>query len=227
MVLGMFVKRSYAEDAVMDLEANGFNPQDISIVMRDHDDFATSTGASVIEGTFSGIATGSVVGGLTGLLFGIGAIAVPGLGALLIGGPLAVVFGLTGAAATTATGALTGALAGGLLGSLVGLGVSEEDAHYYDEQIRDGGILLAVPEMGRRQDVVDILEDNQAQNIRTITDTLDFSDYRSPIIPRNNYRDDAYYNNGYVGAKGGEVDDDSRSVLERIKDKLKGKRVRG
>ncbi len=227
MVLGMFRNRDFAENAILDLESKGFNPRDISIVMRDQNEaqeVSHSTGASVAEGAFSGMATGSVVGGITGLLVGIGAIAVPGLGALLIGGPLAAALGLSGAAATTATGAVTGALAGGLIGGLVGLGVSEEDAQYYDSQIRDGGILLAVPERGRRSEVVEILEYNHAQNVRTITDNFE-ADYRSPFLPNSNsYRDDRYYNSGYVGAKGGEVDDDSRSVLERIKDRLSGRR---
>lgn len=227
MVLGVFSMKSLAENAVLELEARGFNPKDISLVMRDgrtsEEAHASSTGANVVEGTVSGMATGGVVGGLAGLLIGIGAIAVPGIGALLIGGPLAAALGLTGAAATTATGAVTGALAGGLIGSLVSLGVSEEDARYYDEQIREGAILLAVPEMGRRDEVIDVLEAHHAQNVRAITDRTEERDYKSPFLPRYDFYGEDSYHNSYVGAKGGEVDDDSRSVLQRIKDRLSGK----
>jgi uncharacterized membrane protein len=41
-------------------------------------------------------------------------------------------------------GASLGALAGGLIGSLTNLGVPEEEAHYYAEAVRRGGIVITV-----------------------------------------------------------------------------------
>jgi hypothetical protein len=172
MVLGIFAKRSSAEEAIVALNEAGYSSKDISIVMKDTGEarkVADSTGASVASGAVSGAATGGMLGALTGLLIGIGAITIPGIGAILVGGPLAAALGLSGAAATTVSGAVTGALAGGLVGALVGLGVPEEDARYYEEQIRLGAILVAVPVLDTREDEVrDILDEFGATQVRSV-----------------------------------------------------------
>lgn len=172
-VIGMFADRATAETAITDLKNKGYDPKDISVVMKDVDqaqDMGQSTGANVAEGATSGAMTGGVVGAIAGLLIGIGAIAIPGIGAVLIGGPLAAALGLTGAAATTATGALTGALAGGLIGALVSLGVPEEEAQAYQERIKEGGILLAVPAMNNGQDsqALETLSAHGATQVRVL-----------------------------------------------------------
>lgn len=176
LVLGVFAERENAEDAINSLKGSGFKAEDISIVMKDtgeSHELAHDTGASVAEGAVSGATTGGVLGGLAGLLIGIGAITIPGIGAVLIGGPLAVALGLTGAAATTASGAVTGALAGGLVGALVGLGVPEDEAKVYEESIRGGAILVAVPTTTENDNEARrILEDNNADQIRTVTAKL-------------------------------------------------------
>lgn len=172
MVFGVFAQRENAEAAINELETDGFDPKNISIVMQSHEDAKTienNTGANVAGGAVGGATTGAVVGGLTGLLIGIGAIAIPGLGALLIGGPLAAALGLSGAAASTVTGAATGALAGGLIGALVSLGVPEEDARVYEERVKAGAILVAVPAMtGEHREASAILRENGAEQIKTI-----------------------------------------------------------
>lgn len=161
-VLGVFRNRVDAEHAISDLEENGFDTQDLSIMMRDTAEgrkFAEESGSNVMQGAVGGAATGAVVG----------AIAIPGLGAILIGGPLASAFGLTGAAASTVTGAATGALAGGIIGALVGLGLPEERAKVYEEELREGAILLAVPTIASQEEaVIEILDANRASQIDTV-----------------------------------------------------------
>lgn len=173
MILGVFGDSDNAAKAITDLERQGYDPKDLSIVMKDHAEakqVAEATGATVAEGAASGATTGGVIGALAGLLVGIGAITIPGVGALLIGGPLAAALGLTGAAATTVSGATTGALAGGLIGALTGLGVSDTDARAYEESIRSGGVLVAIPaEHGESADAMSILDKYGAQQVRTIT----------------------------------------------------------
>lgn len=173
MVLGVFAERANAEAAINDLESKGYNPKDISIIMRDtHEavDIAGSTGASVAEGAGVGATTGGVIGGVTGLLVGIGAITIPGIGALLIGGPIAAALGLGGALATTVSGAVTGALAGGLVGALVSLGIPEDEAKVYEERIKEGAILLAVPvKIEHSEEARMILDAHQATQVRSIT----------------------------------------------------------
>lgn len=173
LLIGLFADSSTAEKAISELEASGFNAKDLSIIMKDKQDaqrISENTGATVAGGAASGATTGAVIGGLAGLLIGVGAITIPGIGALLIGGPLAAALGLSGAAATTASGALTGALAGGLVGALVSLGVPEEEARVYQEQITAGAILLAVPvSVSKEEEARAILDANSAQQIRVIT----------------------------------------------------------
>lgn len=180
-VLAVFNNRQDAEGAINDLEHNGYNPKDISIMMTDSVDrnvIVENTGASVAEGAVSGATTGAVVGGLAGLLIGIGAIAIPGIGGLLIGGPLAVALGLTGAAATTVSGAATGALAGGLLGALVNIGVPEEQARVYEDHVRAGGILVAVPATSDRiGKVKEALEDFNAKDLNVIDLREEYRDH--------------------------------------------------
>lgn len=172
--LGIFPNRSDAEAAIADLERAGLNPKEISVVVSDQTvgrQIADNTGADVASGAASGATTGGVIGGIAGLLIGIGAITIPGIGAVLIGGPIAAALGLTGAAATTATGAITGALAGGLIGALVGLGVPKDTAEAYEDRIKSGGVLLAVPDqsIGEGRSARQILEDHGADQVRTVT----------------------------------------------------------
>jgi hypothetical protein len=174
-VLGIFSDRESAEDAIDELEENGYTAKDISVIMKEGGDpivrGGETMGNKVAEGTVTGITTGAAIGGLAGLLVGIGAIAIPGVGAFLIGGPIAAALGLTGAAASTVTGAATGGLAGGLLGALTGLGLPEESARVYEKRVREGAILLAVPVDKRieYQDVRKIFEDNDADQIETVS----------------------------------------------------------
>jgi hypothetical protein len=171
MIISVFSERDDAEDAIEELKTAGYDPKDISIMMKNNTeqrDLADSTGSNVAGGAVTGATTGGVIGAIAGLLIGVGAIAIPGLGAILIGGPLAAALGLTGAAATTVSGAATGALAGGLLGALMGLGIPEEDARVYEERVNQGAILVAIPvRENRESEARDILEENGADRIRT------------------------------------------------------------
>ena len=147
IVIGIFTDRAHAESALTDFENHGYNPKEISVIVKDgilKEQIAQSTGANVASGLAEGATTGGVIGGIVGLLVGIGVVTLPGIGALLIGGPIAAALGLAGAAAVTAEGITTGAVAGGLLGALISLGIPEETAKYYEEHLREGAIMLAV-----------------------------------------------------------------------------------
>jgi len=171
-VIGMFQNQRDSENAIEELKDLGYDPKEMSVVMREArkaEEVAQNTGVQVGQGAASGATAGGAIGALAGLLVGIGAITIPGLGPLLVAGPIATAFGLTGAAAATASGAVGGALAGGLLGALVGVGIPKEEAQRYEEQIRAGGILLAVPSRDvRRDEVKDTLPRHHATDIRQL-----------------------------------------------------------
>lgn len=169
-VLAIFTDENDAKDAVNTLESEGYNPKDVSIVMKDKQgakDMSADTGSDVVEGAVSGATTGAVVGGLAGL---VASFMLPGLGALFVGGPIAAALGLTGAAATTASGVATGAMAGGILGALTSWGLSEEEAKIYEKRVSEGGILVAVPaKSGEESKVAQILHDRRADDVKTVS----------------------------------------------------------
>lgn len=167
-VIGIFGDRQRADQAIDELERQGFANQDISVIVRENTARGQTGGATIVEGVASGATTGGVIGGVAGLLVGIGAVTIPGIGALLIGGPIAAALGLTGAAAVTVSGAVTGALAGGLVGALVSLGVPEEEAKVYESRIREGAVLVAVPVKDKDDEVRAILEKHGAEKIRSV-----------------------------------------------------------
>lgn len=142
-----------ADQAVRDLVNNGFPRDNISIIANNsrgeysytnttptdtaNESVANETGAGV--GVGAGI--GAAIGGIGGLLIGLGALTIPGIGPVLAAGPLAVALStLTGAG----VGAVAGGVTGGLLGALIGLGIPEEEAEYYAEGVRRGGVLVTI-----------------------------------------------------------------------------------
>ncbi len=145
-IIGVFNERDEAEKAVQELQDMGIGNTDISYVRGGHDGDMEVTDAAgdVAKDTTAGAASGAVTGGILGTVAGL-AVAngiLPGLGTLFVAGPLATALGFTGAAATTAAGALTGAAAGGLVGALGGLGVSASEAKNYEDRVRSGGTLV-------------------------------------------------------------------------------------
>lgn len=172
-VVGVFTTRDQADSAIKALEAEGYKPEDMSVVVREGDkggEVSQVRSSTLAENTSAGAVAGGAVGGLAGLLIGIGALAIPGVGALLIAGPIAAALGLTGAAATTISGAITGALAGGLIGALTSLGIPERDAEYYEERVKEGAVLLlvSVDEGGAVTMVEDIFHSYNAEQVRTL-----------------------------------------------------------
>jgi hypothetical protein len=141
-----------ANNAVRELVDNGIPRDNISIIAnntrgeygapgktmdRETGKVADETGA----GAGVGAGIGAAVGGIGGLLVGLGALTIPGIGPVIAAGPLAVALStLTGAG----VGAVAGGVTGGLLGALVGLGVPEQEAEYYAEGVRRGGVLVTV-----------------------------------------------------------------------------------
>jgi len=77
---------------------------------------------------------GNLLGGTTGLLLGVGLLALPGVGQLMLSSAIAFVF-LSGGICTAA---------GGLTGALIGLGLTSEQAKKYSQQVSQGSFLLVV-----------------------------------------------------------------------------------
>ena len=150
-VVGLFTRRSAAENAIRELRQSGFTEDQIGIAMHDRPDSleaAAGADTELAEGTTVGALTGGIVGGLVGLL---GSLLIPGVGPVLVGGVLA-----------SLVGAGLGATTGGIIGALVGVGVPEYDAAHFDTGLRAGGILVTVNAKGRTPQALAILQAHEA-----------------------------------------------------------------
>ena len=159
MMSGLFRDRESAERAYGSLSERGYGKDDVNLMMSDDtrkkyfsDDDDTEFGTKAWEGAGKGAAIGGGVGATLGAIAAIGTtLALPGIG-LLIAGPIAA--GLAGGGA--------GALTGGLIGALVGHGIPEEHAKYYEQGIREGGIVMGV--QPRNDEDADYFEKNWREN---------------------------------------------------------------
>jgi uncharacterized protein (TIGR02271 family) len=164
-VIGLMDNISEAQAVVKDLVARGIDRDDIGFMANekhtvpDSAHLNESEGSRTASGALAGAGTGAAVGGIAGLALSLAPLAIPGIGPILAAGPIAAAL----------TGAGIGAVAGGLIGGLTNLGVPEDEAHYYAEGVRRGGILVTVAaeteaqadeaaEVMRRHGAVDIDE---------------------------------------------------------------------
>ena len=130
-IVGAFETREMAARAVDALLAEGFAPDQISVLGR----HGQPVSVTPENETATSVATGASIGAVAGAaLAGVIALAIPGVGPLLA---LGVWGGLLPAA-------LAGGLTGGLIGFLVSQGVPKEEAELYAERVRAGNYLVAV-----------------------------------------------------------------------------------
>jgi len=132
VVVGIFEDRYQAEQAVDELEQAGFSHHDVGFAIRGQVEGGMITdalGTKDGHGAVTGAAAGAVAGGVLGAL---ASLVIPPLGPVLIGGMLATALGFAGA----------GAAVGGIMGAMTGLGVSQEEALYYEEEFKSGKAIV-------------------------------------------------------------------------------------
>lgn len=147
-LIGVFPNKEAADVVFLNLVKAGYRNQDISVVIKEDlvlNKESGRKGGIASSYLASGILSGGLIGGFTGILVGLSAILVPGLGAVLIAGPLASMLGIGGAAAVTISGVVTGVLAGGLAAGLVEIGLEKNIANFYERKVKDGEVLVCVP----------------------------------------------------------------------------------
>jgi hypothetical protein len=158
----VFDDRDDAQDAIGALRDAGFSADDISILARDRDtagQLAEETGSEAATGAATGALAGGLLGGVAGWLVGIGALAIPGVGPIIAAGPIAAALG----------GAALGAAGGGIIGALTGAGIPEDEARYYDEEFRRGGIVVTVQARGRYDEARRVLHEYGGRDATSTT----------------------------------------------------------
>ncbi|HET6423582.1 MAG TPA: general stress protein [Planctomycetaceae bacterium] len=132
-VIGVFKSQQEAQRAIADLRKQGYTEDQIGVISQHSDGTTTSdSGTSVEEGAVAGAATGAGLGALWGL--GILSNVLPGIGPAIFGGTLGIL--LSSAAA--------GAAAAGIGGALVGMGIPDDDAKYYEGEVKAGRTIVTV-----------------------------------------------------------------------------------
>jgi hypothetical protein len=140
--IGTFANRQQTEEALYELRNLGFPMNRVSVLAKNTEDIEQIAGAEVKdsqehqteEGAGIGATTGTVLGGIGGLLVGLEALIIPGAGPFFAAGTIA----------TTLAGAGFGAAAGGLVGALTALGIPEDEAKNYSEKLSQGEYLIIV-----------------------------------------------------------------------------------
>jgi len=158
-LVGVFDDRHEAELAVDELEQAGVKHDQVGFAIRGSD--AVRGGMITdAEGTKdgTGAVTGMVAGGITGgILAAAAALLVPGVGPVLAAGVFWTAMG----------GVAAGAATGGILGAMAGLGVSEDEARYYELQFQSGKAIVMVRPNGRANQATEILRRHGSYDITT------------------------------------------------------------
>ncbi|MES2499951.1 MAG: hypothetical protein V4570_05410 [Pseudomonadota bacterium] len=142
-VTGLFKDKDSAENAYRLASQSGYSDDEINVVMSEdtkekyygkHATLETEVGSKVAEGAAIGGAVGSAVGATLAAIAAIGTtLAFPGLG-LVVAGPLAAAI----------AGAGAGGVAAGLVGALIGWGIPEDRLKEYEQEVKDGAVLIGV-----------------------------------------------------------------------------------
>ncbi|WP_066377372.1 MULTISPECIES: general stress protein [unclassified Anabaena] len=179
--IGTFRNRQEAEQALHELRNSGFPMDRVSILAKDTERNEQIAGARVEdrgdteaqEGAGIGATTGTVLGGIGGLLVGLEALLIPGAGPFLAAGTIA----------TTLAGAGIGAAAGGIVGALTGLGIPEEDARRYSDRVSQGEYLVILEGTETEIDRAAHIFRNRGIRDWRVHDISDTRGYRTEVAP--------------------------------------------
>src|SRR5207248_1333263 len=121
-----------------------YKDSQIGMVGKDEKGNAVRTGAARESHAGEGAAIGATAGAAAGTAVGVGVLA----GVIPVVGPV-LALGTLGTVLLNAAG---GAAAAGLAGALIGWGIPDEDAKFYEAEVRAGRFLVTVDETGKSGD---------------------------------------------------------------------------
>jgi len=148
-VVGVFETKARADQAVADLKAAGFDDKNIGMVYHNAQGETVKKGAADDTNAGEGAAIGAAVGAAGGAAVGAGILA----GVIPVIGP-AFALGTLGTILANAAG---GAAILGISGALIGWGIPEEDAEFYENEVKTGRYLVTVEAKDREAEARSIL----------------------------------------------------------------------
>ncbi len=154
-----FKTKQAAEHTLNKLENIGVNDSQISIIATDETrgkSFNMDENTKMPEGAAAGATIGGLAGTVLGALSTAAAMTIPGLNLVVAGGIVSALAGLG-----------AGAVTGGLIGALTGLGIPEHEAKIYEDEIKNGSVLMVVDTENDEQHdrIEEIFNQEDAYNI--------------------------------------------------------------
>jgi hypothetical protein len=158
IVVMIFDDRMEAERAVRDLETAKFESDQVGFAIRGDDAtlggmVTDAVGTKDGRGAVVGAASGAVIGGVLGAA---ATLLLPGVGPIIAAGLLSAIAG----------GAVAGTAVGGILGAMTGLGISQHEAEYYEQQFHAGKAIVAVRAGERLVEAEHILRHHGGYNMQ-------------------------------------------------------------
>jgi hypothetical protein len=164
VAFGIYSTNAAMQHGVEALRNDGFPSSHISVLFSENpaprtlaQALAQKKSDNVQDGAAVGGGTGALVGGAMGWLISMVALVIPGVGPFMVAGPIFAAL----------VGAGVGGLVGEIAGALMGMGMPEDEATRYEEQVNRGGILLSVhaDDLHRAKRGKEILEQTGARDI--------------------------------------------------------------
>ncbi len=138
-VSAIFDSQSEAQSAVAELRQQGVSDGALSVIAQSKGTMTTrDVEGEVTDEEHTNILRGILGGGAAGAGLGVLALAIPGVGPLAALGAIAA----TAVPEAMAIGALAGAAAGTFNETLLKHGIGDDDAAYYGDRLKGGGVVV-------------------------------------------------------------------------------------
>ncbi len=145
VVSAVFDTQEEAQRAVAELRSAGIDDSALSVIAQKKGTMTTrDADGEITDEDHSNVLRGILGGGALGAGLGVAALAIPGVGPLAALGAIAA----SAVPEAMAIGAVAGAAAGTFNEVLLKHGVSKEDAAYYGDRLKSGGVLITVNASG-------------------------------------------------------------------------------
>lgn len=158
----LFDTHEEAERAVSELRTLGVRDSELSVIAHHGGTTTARSGdGEITDEHHRNVIRGILGGGALGAGLGVAALAIPGVGPLAAAGAIAA----SAVPEAVGIGALVGAIGGSMNEVLTKHGVDEQDATYYGDRLKTGGVLVTVAESAAVGDQVrEVLYRNGGHN---------------------------------------------------------------